>query len=131
MCDYSLEAYRSQPATTGERYVLDRFPSGSKGFTTELGCMTAVCMMADTKLRLEAISSEVRVALGVPASADVTMIRLDIGPYRDAVRFPDGREVLLQRLNPGVTATVLGIASSIECEIAHAIAIAPRETVDA
>jgi hypothetical protein len=129
MCDYSLEAYRSQPAATGEHYVLDRFPSGSKGFTTEPGCMTAVCMMADTKLRLEAIAPEVQMALGVPAEAEVTMTRLDIGPYRDAVRFADGREILLQRLNSGVRATVLGIASGIERELEHAIA--PRETVDA
>jgi hypothetical protein len=129
MCDYSLEAYRSQPATTGESYVLDRFPSGSKGFTTEPGCMTAVCMTADTRLRLEAISPEVQAALGVPASAEVTMTRLDIGPYRDAVRFADGREVLLQRLNPGATATVLGIASGIEREIEAATA--SRDLVDA
>ena len=27
MCDYSLEVYRSQPAETGERYVLERFAS--------------------------------------------------------------------------------------------------------
>ena len=127
MCDYSLEAYRSQPATTGERYVLDRFPSGSKGFTTEPGGMVAVCMVADTKLRLENIAPEVQQALGVGASAEVTMSRLDIGPYRDAVRFADGQEVLLQRLNAGVTATVLGLVSDIGDKIPTGI----RELVDA
>ena len=114
MCDYSLEAYRSQPAATGERYVLERFPSGSKGFTTEPGCVTAVCMTADARIRLEAISPEVQMALGVSAAEEVTMTRLDIGPYHDAVRFADGKEVLLQQLNTGVTATVLGIQSGIE-----------------
>jgi hypothetical protein len=128
MCDYSLEAYRSQPAAAGERYVLDRFPSGSKGFTTEPGCMTAVCMMADTKLRLEGISLDVQLSLGVQATEEVTMTRLDLGPYRDAIRFANGEEVLLQRLNPGVTATVLGITSGIEREIAAATA--PRELVE-
>jgi len=129
MCDYSLEAYRSQPATTGERYVLDRFPSGSKGFTTEPGCMTAICMMADTKLRLEGIAPEVQIALGVRDSEEVTMTRLDIGPYRDAVRFTNGQEVVLQRLNAGLRATVLGIGSAIDAELR--IATAPRELVDA
>lgn len=129
MCDYSLEAYRSQPAATGERYVLDRFPSGSKGFTTEPGCMTAVCMTADTKLRLEGLAPEVQIALGVKASEEVTMTRLDIGPYRDAVRFATGREVVIQRLNTGVRATVLGINSGIEREIESATA--PRELIDA
>ena len=123
MCDYSLEAYRSQPAATGERYVLDRFPSGSKGFTTEPGCMTAVCMMADTKLKLEGISLEVQLSLGIDETEEVTMTRLDLGPYRDAIRFANGQEVLLQRLNPGVTATVLGITSGIEREIADATAL--------
>jgi hypothetical protein len=128
MCDYSLEAYRSQPAATGERYVLDRFPSGSKGFTTEPGCMTAVCMMADTKLKLEGISLEVQLSLGVGATEEVTMTRLDLGPYRDAVKFANGQEVLLQRLNPGITATVFGIVSGIEREIVKTTA--PRELVE-
>ena len=129
MCDYSLEAYRSQPATTGERYVLDRFPSGSKGFTTEPGCMTAVCMMADTKLRLEGIAPEVQIALGIHDTEEVTMTRLDIGPYRDAVRFADDQEVVLQRLNAGCRATVLGIGSEIDREFD--LATAPRTLVDA
>jgi hypothetical protein len=129
MCDYSLEAYRSQPAATGERYVLDRFPSGSKGFTTEPGCMTAVCMMADTKLRLEGIAPEVQIALGVGDAEEVTMTRLDIGPYRDAVRFANGQEVVLQRLNAGCRVTVLGIGSQIDREFAAATA--PRDLVDA
>lgn len=129
MCDYSLEAYRSQPAATGERYVLDRFPSGSKGFTTEPGCMTAVCMVADTKMRLEGITPEVQIALGVGEAEEVTMTRLDIGPYRDAVRFANGQEVVIQRLNTGVRATVLGISSGIEREIATVTA--QRDLVDA
>jgi len=129
MCDYSLEAYRSKPATTGERYVLERFPSGSKGFTTEPGCMTAVCMTADTRIRLEAISPEVQIALGVGSTEEVTMTRLDFGPYRDAVRLADGKEVLLQRLNTGVMATVHGIRSGIERELDAATTA--RELVDA
>ena len=129
MCDYSLEAYRSQPAATAESYVLDRFPSGSKGFTTEPGCKTAVCLMADTKVRLEGIAPEVQVALGIGETEEVTMTRLDIGPYRDAVRFANGQEVVIQRLNTGIIATVLGIRSGIEREIE--IATSPRELVDA
>ena len=129
MCDYSLEAYRSQPAAVDERYVLVRFPSGSKGFTTDPGCMTAVCMMADTTMRLEGIAPELQLALGVGETEEVTMTRLDIGPYRDAVRFANGQEVVLQRLNAGVLATVLGMHSGIEREIA--IATTPRELVHA
>jgi hypothetical protein len=107
MCDYSLEAYQSQPAVTGERYVLDQFPSGSKGFTTRPGCTTAVCMAADARLRLEGISYALQEAHGIGAVEEVTMIRREPGPYHDGVKFQNGREILLQALDRGVTATVL------------------------
>ena len=32
MCDYSLELYRSRPATKNETVTLHRFPSGTMGF---------------------------------------------------------------------------------------------------
>ena len=38
MCDYSLEAYQSRPAEEGEKLTLERFPSGSQGFTTGSSC---------------------------------------------------------------------------------------------
>ena len=107
MCDYSLETYQSQPAVTGERYVLDQFPSGSKGFTTRPGCTTAVCMAADARLRLEGISYALQEAHGIGAVEEVTMIRREPGPYHDGVRLRNGREILLQALDRGVRATVL------------------------
>jgi len=73
MCDYSLEAYQSRPAVTGERYVLDQFPSGSKGFTTRPGCTTAICMAADARLRLEGISYALQEAHGIGAVEEVTV----------------------------------------------------------
>jgi len=107
MCDYSLETYQSQPAVTGERYVLDQFSSGSKGFTTRPGCTTAVCMAADARLRLEGISYALQEAHGIGAVEEVTVIRREPGPYHDGVRFRNGREILLQALDRGVRATVL------------------------
>ena len=107
MCDYSLELYRTRPAAKGERYVLDRFPSGSMGFTTTPGCGTAVCIAADTRLRLEGIAESVQQAYGIGATEEATMTRIDPGPYRDALRFANGQVVLLQRLNTGITASVV------------------------
>ncbi|MCH8024378.1 MAG: hypothetical protein IIB43_06695 [Candidatus Marinimicrobia bacterium] len=52
MCDYSLESYRSIPAREGERYIDERFDSGSIGFASPGDCSTAVCVQADTRLRL-------------------------------------------------------------------------------
>ncbi|MGH6949060.1 MAG: hypothetical protein ACREDZ_17170 [Kiloniellales bacterium] len=37
------------------------------------------------------------------------MTRSDSGWYRDGVVFPNGQEVILQNLNPGVTAIVLAL----------------------
>jgi hypothetical protein len=122
MCDYSLEAYRSQPAVTGERYVLDQFPSGSKGFTTQRGCTTAVCMAADARLRLEGIPYALQEAHGIGAVEEVTMIRREPGPYHDGVKFRNGHEILLQALDRGVRATVL----PVQIDIGNALGIGDR-----
>ncbi len=129
MCDYSLEAYRTQPAEKGEKYVLDRFPSGSMGFTAQAGCGTAACIPADTQLGLDGINDAVGLSFGLKPSEVVTMTRLDGHTYRDAVRFSNGRELLLQSLNPGVTATVLAFVSDIAGEQLDT-AMSERELVE-
>jgi hypothetical protein len=113
MCDYSLEAYRSRPAAVGEKLTLERFPSGSMGFTTGPACDLAVCVPADTTIRLEGIGETVRQACGVSAIEEVTMTRLEGGPYKDAVRFSNGTELLLQRLDRGLTAVVVGFPEDL------------------
>jgi len=109
MCDYSLEAYRSRPAEEGEKLTLERFPSGSMGFTTGPDCDLAECVPAESQLLLQGIGDTVRERCGVGAVEEVVMIRLlDGGPYKDAVRFSNGVEILLQRLDPGLVAVVVG-----------------------
>ncbi len=107
MCDYSLEAYRSVPAAEGEKYTLSRFASGSMGFATSAACDTAACMPEGAKLRLEGIAEPVQEACRVGPVEEVTLIRLDSASYKDAVRFSNGTKILLQRLNPGVTAMLV------------------------
>ena len=108
MCDYSLELYRSRTAVREEQYTLHRFPSGTMGFVAARDCETAVCMPAGAQLRLEGIGETVQRAFAVGPAEDVVMIRLDVTghAHRDAVRFANGREVLLQSLNAGVSATL-------------------------
>ena len=115
MCDYSLELYRSQPAVSEEHYTLQRFPSGTMGFTTGQSCETAVCIPADARLRLQGIGEAVQRAFAVSAIEEVVMTRLEGGPHahRDAVKFSNGREVLLQGLNPGLTAEVVAFPSDL------------------
>jgi hypothetical protein len=105
MCDYSLELYRSRPAVQEEQYTLHRFPSGTMGFVAGTDCETAVCLPAGARLSLEGINETVRRAFSIGAAEEVTMTRLVVTghAHRDAVRFANGREVLLQSLNAGVT----------------------------
>lgn len=116
MCDYSLELYRSRPAVEGEQYTLRRFPSGTMGFTAERDCETAVCLPADAHLRLEGIGEAIRQAYVVNSTEEVTMARMDGTNFshRDAVRFANGREVLLQGLNAGIVATLVEVLPEAE-----------------
>ena len=133
MCDYSLELYRSRPAVQEERYTLRRFASGTMGFMAERDCETAVCIPADAHLRLEGIGEAIQQTYAVGPAEDVVMIRMDgtAFAHRDAVRFANGREVLLQCLNAGVAATVLDFMQDLAEIPKAAVRRLPAELVDA
>ena len=107
MCDYSLESYRSRPAQVGDQCETSRFSSGSIGLMVPGDCHTAVCLMADTKLRIEGVSEDLQRTYGVEAAEDATFIRRDSGTYRDAIRFANGAAVLLQHLGIGAKIQVV------------------------
>ena len=109
MCDYSLEMYRSRPAAIGEQYTLHRFRSGTLGFVDPADCTTAVCLPAGARLRLQGISARLQQTFSLGAAPEADMIRFPhgAGVHRDGLRFADGRELLLQGLNPGVSALLL------------------------
>lgn len=115
MCDYSLELYRSRPATEEEQYTLRRFPSGTMGFTAARDCETAVCIPADARMRLEGIGEAVQQAYAIGPTEEVVMTRVEGGAYahKDAVKFSNGREVLLQSFNAGITAEVIALTSDM------------------
>ena len=114
MCDYSLEMYRSRPARVGEQYVTTYFASGSIGLTAPGDRQTAVCLMADTRLTLEGIPEHVQQTFGLTASEQAVFVRMDAAffrrenhSHRDAIRFANGAEVLLQRLGAGIMVSVI------------------------
>src|SRR5215813_13256356 len=109
MCDYSLELYRSRPAVAEEQYTLHRFPSGTMGFVAARDCETAVCVIANARLQLEGITETVQRSFGIGPIEEVVMSRLDVTghAHRDAVRFANGKEVLLQSLNAGITCLLM------------------------
>jgi len=114
MCDYSLEAYQSRPAAVGEKLTLLRFASGSMGFASGTVCHTAVCIPAESKLLLEDIGESTQKELGVGAVEEGMLIRLSGSLYKDAVRFSNGAEVLLQRLNCGLTVLVMTYGAELD-----------------
>lgn len=133
MCDYSLELYRSRPATQEEQYTLRRFPSGTMGFTAARDCETAVCIPADAHLRLEGIGEAVQRAFAVGPIEEVVMTRVEGGAYahKDAVKFSNGKEVLLQSLNVGVAAQVIAFTSDIADVVEVRRWRSPADLVDA
>lgn len=112
MCDYSLEAYRSRPAKEGEKLTLERFPSGSMGFTTGAVCDQAVCVPAGSHLLLQGIGEAVREACSVGAVEEVVTTRTEGGSYKDAVRFSNGREISLQKFDRGLMAVVVDLPAA-------------------
>jgi len=106
MCDYSLEMYGTRPAREAERYVTTRFRSGTVGLALLQDKETPVCVQCDTRLRLEGIPALLQQKLGVGPSEDVTFVRLEQGPWRDGVRFENGKEASLQELSTGVDVLV-------------------------
>jgi hypothetical protein len=97
MCDYSLEVYGTQPAREGEKYVTSRFPSGTVGLAKAGGGTTAICVQCDTQLCLDNIPQDLQVAYDVGPQEKVTFVRLENGPFRDGVRFRNGREMPRRR----------------------------------
>jgi hypothetical protein len=72
----------------------------------------AVCIPPGARLLLSDIPEDVQKSFALGASEEVTFTQLTAIPYayRDAVRFANGREILLQRLKEGQRVTVLQLS---------------------
>jgi hypothetical protein len=136
MCDYSLQGLPNRLAAEGEELVAHRFLTSTIGFTSphearaaqkrsgfwaaikdlfsvETGpSATAVCIPPGARLSLQDTPERPQREFGVGPNEEVTFTQLTAQPYayRDAVRFDNGREVLLQKLEPGQRAVVLRLA---------------------
>jgi hypothetical protein len=72
----------------------------------------AVCIPPGARLRLGDIPARLQHELNVGSVEEVTFTQLTaaVNSYRDAVRFPNGREVRLQELREGQRITVLDLS---------------------
>lgn len=109
MCDFSLHAYQTREARVGESLRVQVFESGSIGFVSPGDDLTAVCVKPGCQLELSGISKALQRELGVGSEEEVTFVQFGAASnsYRDGIRFRNGKEVLLQRLEEGIIALVL------------------------
>lgn len=73
----------------------------------------AVCIPPGARLRVSSISEELRRELAVSHTEDVQFEQLTAAAntYRDAIRFQNGKVILLQRLREGQPVRVLSLGS--------------------
>jgi hypothetical protein len=123
MCDYSLTGIPNRLAVEGEQLVVHRFSTGSLGLSSPCPSTSrwwsanqtpAVCIPPGARLLLPDIPKDLRQQLGVGATEEVTFVQLSATPYqfRDAVRFSNGRDILLQKLRCGQQVEVLSLSSA-------------------
>jgi hypothetical protein len=137
MCDYSLMGVPNRLACEGEDLLVYEFRTGSRGLTSDtsvtntdtqtrhetFGVMkrlfgnpeperVAVCIPPGARLLLTNIPEDVQKSFAVGASEEVTFTQLTAtaNTHRDAVRFTNGCEILLQRLNKGQRVRVLQLS---------------------
>ncbi len=73
--------------------------------------VTAVCLPPGARLMVHGIPANLQRDFQVEADELATFTQLTAAPhaYRDALRFPNGKEVLLQRLTAGIKVEVLSL----------------------
>jgi hypothetical protein len=120
MCDYSLHAIASRPAQVADKLVSTDFvQSITRGFTEIGQPEVAVCLLPGTEI---AFDDDVRYdrafSMFGRARLDQRVARFrqvnieDAHVHHDALEFPGGQIVLVTRLVPGQTATVLQLPAS-------------------
>lgn len=126
MCDYSLHAHPNRLAVEGETLITTRFPGGSMGLASQSDLprtatwdnpdtkpLCAVCIPPGAQLLIEDIPARLKQEFSVSDAEFVTFTQLGFEAYthRDGIRFENGKEVLLQRLNENQRVRVMSLAN--------------------
>src|SRR5712691_38602 len=114
MCDYSLHFVRSRPARVGDELVTTNFANSiTRGLAAVEEPTVAVCLLPGTEVAFEHDVIEYRHFLlpNRPLAQRVARFRQinmdNPNTHHDALEFPNGQIVLLNRLCEGQHATVL------------------------
>ncbi len=78
--------------------------------------LCAICIPPGARLELHDIPTRLQKDYSIGPHEQVTFVQLSADPYRyrDAIRFSNGQEVLLQKLTEGLRAEVLSLALAEE-----------------
>ncbi len=142
MCDYSLMAIPNRLAVPGDDLVIYRFGEGALGmaaafdikekrvcrkkqrfwprlkeFFNRVPGIPAVCIPPGSHLIVRDIPQDLQRKCGLKShigEAVFTQLTVEEGAFRDAVRFNNGTEVLLQRFAEGQRVRVLSVSSGEE-----------------
>jgi hypothetical protein len=125
MCDYSLHHVASRPAKVGDKLVMTKFESLTRGFTAIGEPNVAVCLLPGTEVAFEKeMEMECDHAFGrllpsmrfgklgdkIARFRQINMDRPNV--HHDALELPDGQIVLVTSLCEGQHATVLQLPAS-------------------
>ncbi|MBO0859058.1 MAG: hypothetical protein J2P21_11395 [Chloracidobacterium sp.] len=74
--------------------------------------LPAVCIPPGARLQVDGIPATLQKQFGVGPHEEVTFVQLTAEPfrYRDAIRFHNGQEVLLQKLSDGLRMDVMSLS---------------------
>ena len=124
MCDYSLAHFPNRLAVEGEQLVVHQFDTfvlglapAHRGLKDNLFCSCpAVCVPPGARLLLKDIPEHLQRRLGVTAVEEVTFVEqsLEAFTHRDAVRFANSQEILLQHLQRGQRVDVMSLGGAEE-----------------
>jgi hypothetical protein len=115
MCDYSLHNVASRPAKVGDELTTRDFGTGTHGFAASDDSRVAVCVLPGTELAFakpveyatEGLLGWGRKTLDHRMAIFRQVNKERAAAHHDAVEFPDGKVILLNRLLEGQEAVVL------------------------
>jgi hypothetical protein len=128
MCDYSLQHVASRAAKVQDRLITTAFPNSiTRGFASVGEPNVAVCLRPGTEIAFDRdVEFQPAFRLLRPRTAAQRLARFrqidvdQLNAHHDALEFPDGQVVLVTRLVPGQTATVLQLPAIAQPEDEYA-----------
>ena len=120
MCDYSLQHVASRAAKVQDRLITATFPNSiTRGFAAVGEPAVAVCLLPGTEIAFDNdVECQSAFRLFRPRKIGQRLARFrqvdanQPSVHHDALEFPDGQVVLVTRLRPGQTATVLQLPAT-------------------